>query len=76
MLKTAQSVGGGHTALLTLAGTLRHRKGLAHSMLEGIIEEYQYEMVSLRSDVLGPMRTSIIGELMEDSCRTANMDNG
>ncbi|KAF2789491.1 hypothetical protein K505DRAFT_365563 [Melanomma pulvis-pyrius CBS 109.77] len=76
MIETANAETGVRTALLTLTETFRHRTRLILYEVENIIEEFQAEMMSVRTDGLSPVRTSIVGQLMEDTYQTASRECG
>ena len=59
-----------------LIATLRHRETLLLSSVETIIEDFQVKMSSVHTDALSPIRTSIVGQLMEGTYDEANREYG
>lgn len=59
-----------------LVATLRHRRSLLLNAVEIIIEDFREMMSHIETDVLSPIRTSIIGQLLEETYNAANMENG
>ncbi|KUL85849.1 hypothetical protein ZTR_07402 [Talaromyces verruculosus] len=59
-----------------LIATLRHRETLLLSSVETIIEDFQVKMSSVHTDALSPIRTSIVGQLMEGTYNEANKEYG
>ncbi|KAF1845874.1 uncharacterized protein K460DRAFT_366720 [Cucurbitaria berberidis CBS 394.84] len=64
------------TTLETLTGTLRHRQGLLDYAIENALEDVYMELSTLRINALSSVRTSIIGQLIDDSYHNANMQYG
>ncbi|KAF2266375.1 hypothetical protein CC78DRAFT_459505 [Lojkania enalia] len=63
-------------ALRTLTATLRHRKFLLLHAIQNITEDFQRKMSILQTDAFAPIRTSIVGQLMETAYHSANMEYG
>jgi hypothetical protein len=64
------------STMQTLTGILHHRKDLVILGIEQAIENFHSDMIYLRSDIFTPVRTSIIGKLMQDTYHAANMESG
>lgn len=63
-------------ALRTLTGTLQHRRRLLVRAVENVIEDFRSSLHSTHTDAFSPIRTSIVGKLMEGSYHAANMEYG
>ena len=74
LLASAQE--GARAALVTLTATFRKRRGLLLNELEDIVNNFETKMISVHTDGLSPIRTSIIGELMENTYKSANREYG
>lgn len=59
-----------------LIATLRHRKSLLLHGVDTIIEDFQSKMSNVQTDAFSPIRTSIIGQLMDAAYNAANMEYG
>ncbi|ORY11257.1 hypothetical protein BCR34DRAFT_484487 [Clohesyomyces aquaticus] len=64
------------TALRTLLATLRSRRGIVMYSIEDLTLTYHRRLSSLQTDAFSPIRTSIIGQLLEPTYRAANMECG
>ena len=62
--------------LNTLTATFRNRRRLLLYEVENIVDDFQTGMISVHTDGLSPVRTSIIGELMENTYQSANREYG
>lgn len=59
-----------------LIATLRHREALLLGSVETIIDDFQVKMSRVQTDALSPIRTSIVGQLMEGTYDEANREYG
>jgi hypothetical protein len=64
------------SALRTFASVLRHRRQLALSAVDHVVEILESDLDSLRSDTVSPVQTAYIGQLMESTYHAANMEFG
>jgi hypothetical protein len=60
----------------TFLGNLLHRQGLAQSNVKKAIKEFGPSLTKLHSDAFSPVRSAIIGTLMEVTYRRANLVRG
>jgi hypothetical protein len=75
-LLIANAQEGVRAALSTLIATFRNRRRLLLYEVENIVDNFQTQMISVHTDGLSPIRTSIIGELMENTYKSANREYG
>lgn len=62
--------------LNSLTSTLIHRQSLLLYNIENIFEDFEEEMFTLRTNSFSPIRTSIVGQIMEETYNTANLEYG
>ncbi|KAF1998022.1 hypothetical protein P154DRAFT_440141 [Amniculicola lignicola CBS 123094] len=62
--------------LLTLIAAMRHRRDLLLHSLEDVGLDFQSKISALRTDAFSPIRTSIIGQIMEPAYNAARRDLG
>ncbi|KAF1809509.1 hypothetical protein P152DRAFT_441705 [Eremomyces bilateralis CBS 781.70] len=60
----------------TLGGTLQHRRGLLLDEVERTQESFEDDLRQIERDTFTGIRSSIIGELMEGSYRSCNLEGG
>jgi hypothetical protein len=63
-------------ALRTLTETLQHQKRLLLSQVENTFEEFQAKVSKDQVDALSTVRTSIIGQYLDEYYRAANAEYG
>lgn len=62
--------------LNSLTSTLIHRQSLLLYGIENIFEDFEEDMSTVRTNSFSPIRTSIVGQIMEETYNTANMQYG
>lgn len=62
--------------MLTLSRTLKHQYHVLKYSMEKCIEEFQAKLRLLQADAFSPVRTSIVGKLLEQTYRSANKEHG
>ncbi|KAF2740486.1 hypothetical protein EJ04DRAFT_559010 [Polyplosphaeria fusca] len=76
MLEATTGASNARHALQILARNLRRRKAILTDTLSIANEDFQAKLTAIKTDAVSPVRTSIIGQLIEPSYRNANMEYG
>ncbi|KAH0845562.1 hypothetical protein FOPE_10998 [Fonsecaea pedrosoi] len=63
-------------SLQTLNVTMTHRKALLLSAMEGLVEDFQRDLSTLRTAAFSGIRTSFIGQIMEPSYQRTMLEKG
>ncbi|KIW75046.1 hypothetical protein Z517_11817 [Fonsecaea pedrosoi CBS 271.37] len=63
-------------SLQTLNVTMTHRKALLLSAMEGLVEDFQRDLSTLRTAAFSGIRTSFIGQIMESSYQRTMLEKG
>ncbi|KAF2710421.1 hypothetical protein K504DRAFT_405554 [Pleomassaria siparia CBS 279.74] len=67
---------GARAGIRTLIATFRHRRHLLSYDFENITDDFRAQISAVQTDALSPIRTSIIGTLMENKYKRANREYG
>jgi hypothetical protein len=72
----AQTQNDPQSTLYALTATLRHRQDSILYDIEDTVEDFHHQLSTLRIDALEPLRSAFVGQLMEDTYQSANMERG